>query len=100
MTNSYKFSLAIAFSFNWNNTMADQQESLLRQPDLEIARSYHDQLITQLNANGVSVSMDAGMGKGKGIFATEPFSKGDTVWTEKPLVGKQWPIHKSVRFLD
>lgn len=67
--------------------MAEQQESLLRQPDHEIAQSYHDHLITQLNADGVSVSLDAGMGKGKGIFATQAFSKGDTVWTEKPLVG-------------
>ncbi|MEW5302786.1 MAG: hypothetical protein WDW36_005534 [Sanguina aurantia] len=70
--------------------MADQnQQILLQQPSPDIARSYHDQLIVELKADGVSVSMDAGQGKGKGIFATHSFSKGDTVWTETPLIAEQ-----------
>ena len=45
----------------------------------------HHQVVHLSSADGIAVR-DAGPGRGRGIFATRSFQRGDTVFKEKPLV--------------
>lgn len=50
---------------------------------------YKQFALLQLNTSlgrGVEVKLDAGDGKGKGVFTTRDYAQGDAVFIERPLV--------------
>eukprot|EP00798_Chlamydomonas_sp_ICE-L_P030341 gene30341-35341_t len=47
------------------------------------------QVLLEGAADGIEVKLDAGPNRGKGIFTTRNFSRGDTLFKERPLVGIQ-----------
>lgn len=54
------------------------------QPDT--ADKYYTALISSLKATCIEIRLDAGGGRGKGVFAAKNFQHGDVLWTERPLV--------------
>ncbi|KAL4419340.1 hypothetical protein ABPG75_002643 [Micractinium tetrahymenae] len=61
-------------------------QALLAQPPPEQQERRATQLASGL---GVEVRLDAGGGKGKGVFATQAFSAGEVVFQDPPLVAIQ-----------
>ncbi|CAD7700335.1 unnamed protein product [Ostreobium quekettii] len=69
-----------------------QIDELLQPPAPAAAEAYFAELCE--DCRGVCVRLDAGGGRGKGLFATTSFEPGDVILEEAPLVGGQHAQNK------
>ncbi|GBF89127.1 hypothetical protein Rsub_01844 [Raphidocelis subcapitata] len=69
---------------------------LLSPPEEADSAAYHEQLLARRSPPlPVCVRLDAGGGKGKGVFATRDIEEGELIFAERPLAGVQHVANKA-----